>query len=128
MSVRTIVIASVVSSMLVSTSATAQTQHVVAPAGLRQAIAAQAVTDQQNRDAVLGALHSTQARDLANSLGLNLESAEDAVVTLSGAELAGLADHARTANEQLAGGSNTVVISTTTLLLLLIILILVVVR
>jgi hypothetical protein len=111
--------------MLVTTSATAQTLHVVAPADMRQAIATQAITDQQNRDAVLGVLHSTQVRELAGNLGLNVKSAEDAVSTLSGDELAGLADQARTADEQMAGGSTVVVISTTTALLLLIILILI---
>ena len=57
------------------------------------------------------------------ALGLNLTTAENALSTLSSAELAKVADQARAADTQLAGGSNTVIISTTTLLLILIIVI-----
>jgi hypothetical protein len=115
----------IVSSLLWSCSATAAQQHVVDPAGMRQAIADHAATDQQNRDAVLGVLRTSQVRDLADRLGLSVTRAEDAVSSLSGTELASLAASARTADEQLAGGSNTIVISTTTLLLIIIIVILV---
>ena len=100
-------------------------QHVVDPAVMRQAIAEQAVTDQQNRDAVISVLHNSQVRELADRLGLSVTSAEGAVSGLSSAELAPLAEQARTADAQLAGGSNTIVISTTTLLLVLIIIILI---
>lgn len=126
MSVRSRIVSVVVSSLLVSVSASAQGPHVLAPTAMRQAIASQATTDQQNRDAVTGLLHTSQVRELARSLGLNVTDAEDAVLTLNSEELAGLADQARTADAQLAGGANTVVISTTTALLLLIIVILVV--
>jgi hypothetical protein len=103
----------------------AQQRHVVDPAAMRQAIADQAVTDQQNRDAVLGVLHHSQVRELAGRLGLSVTRAEGAVSTLDSAELASLADQARMADVELAGGANTVVISTTTLLLIIIIVILV---
>ncbi len=83
------------------------------------------MTDQQNRDAVMGVLQRSQVRELAGRLGLNVTRAENAVSTLDSAELANLAESARTADVQLAGGSNTVVISTTTLLLIIIIVILV---
>ena len=62
-------------------------QHVVDPAVMRQAIADQAMTDQQNRDAVLGVLHASQVRDLADRLGLSVTRAEDAVSSLNGTEL-----------------------------------------
>jgi predicted xylose isomerase-like sugar epimerase len=92
---------------------------------LRQAIADQAVTDQQNRDAVIGVLQQSHVRELAGRLGLNVTRAENAVSTLDSVELASLAESARMADVQLAGGANTIVISTTTLLLILIIVILV---
>jgi hypothetical protein len=47
------------------------------------------------------------------------------VSTLGSAELASLAEQARMAEAQLAGGSQTIVIGTTTLLLIIIIIILV---
>ena len=115
----------VMSSLLWSSAAMAQQRHVADPALMRQAIADQALTDQQNRDAVLGVLQHSQVRDLANSLGLNLTRAEAAVSTLDSAELASLAGQARAAETQLAGGSGTIIIGTTTLLLIIIIIILV---
>jgi predicted xylose isomerase-like sugar epimerase len=103
----------------------AQQRHVVDDTALRQAIADQAVTDQQNRDAVIGVLQQSHVRELAGRLGLNVTRAENAVSTLDSVELASLAESARMADVQLAGGANTIVISTTTLLLILIIVILV---
>jgi hypothetical protein len=125
MRIRNIVVASVLCSLVFATSAMAQ-QHIAAPSLMRQAVSDQAVTDQQNRAAVVGVLHQPQVRDLAAKLGLNLTTAENAVSTLSSTDLAKVADQARTANTQLAGGSNVVIISTTTLLLILIIIILLV--
>jgi hypothetical protein len=98
---------------------------VVDPAAMRQAIADQAVTDQQHRDAVLGVLHHSQVRELAGRLGLSVTSAENAVSTLSSAELASLAGPALMADAQLAGGSSTIAISVTTLLLIIIIVLLI---
>jgi hypothetical protein len=125
MRIRNIVVASVLCSFVFATSAMAQ-QHIAAPSLMRQAVADQAVTDQQNRAAVAGVLHQPQVKELAGRLGLNLTTAENALSTLSSAELAKVADQARTADTQLAGGSNTLIISTTTLLLILIIVILLV--
>lgn len=124
MRIRTIIVASILS-LVFAGSAMAQ-QHIAAPSVIRQAVADQAVTDQQNRAAVVGVLHQPQVRDLASKLGLNLTTAENAVSTLSSTELAKVADQARSADSQLAGGSNTVIISTTTLLLIIIIVILLV--
>ena len=125
MRIRTVTVAFVVSSLLWSTSATAQ-QHVVEPAALRQAVANQIAVDQQNREVVIGLLNRSDVRTVAGRLGLNVARAEAAVTTVSGAELASLADTARTVNADLTGGANTVVISVTALLLIIIIVILLV--
>jgi hypothetical protein len=103
----------------------AEQRHVVDPAIMRQAIADQAVTDQQNRDAVLSVLSQDPAREVADRLGLSLMRAEGAVSTLSSTELAGLAESARAAEAQLVGGADPIVISVTTLLLIIIIVILI---
>jgi hypothetical protein len=124
MHMRRLLVVALVVSVLASPSV-AGAQHVVDQAAMRQAMADQAAIDQQNRDAVTGLLQSSDVQGLANRLGLNLTRAADAVSTLSSAELANLADSARTAEAQLAGGANTVVISATTLLLIIIIVILV---
>jgi hypothetical protein len=111
-------------SLLWNSPAIAQ-QHVVDPAVMRQAIADQAATDQQNRDTVLGVLAQDQVRALAERLGLSVMRAEAAVSTLSSTELAGLAESARAADVPLVGGADPLVISVTTLLLIIIIVILI---
>lgn len=126
MRIRTIAIASTLCTLLFASSAVAQQRHIADTTVIRQAVAGQTFTDQQNRDAVVGVLHQPQVRALATRLGLNLTTAENAVSTLSSAELAKAATQARTADAALAGGSNTVIISTTTLLLILIVVILLV--
>ncbi len=125
MRIRPLLVSVVVSSLLWSSSAIAQ-QHVVGSADLRQALADQAATDATNREAVSRVLQQAQVRELAGRLGLNVTHAENAVATLGSAQLASLADTARTADAQLAGGANnTVIISTTTLLLVLILVVLI---
>ena len=123
MRIRTSVVTLVVSVLLWGSPALAQQRHVVDLAVMHQAVADQAATDQQNRDAVLSVLHRAEVQDLAGRLGLNVTNAENAVPTLSSSELARLAGPAHMANVQLAGG-DTVVISVTTLLLLIILVIL----
>jgi hypothetical protein len=83
------------------------------------------VTDQANRDLVLGVLHRPQVREIADRLGLSVTRAENAVSTLSSTELARVAESARTAEVQLAGGTDKIVLSLTTLLLIILIVILV---
>ena len=108
-----------------SSAALAQQRHIVDSAAMAQAVAAQAAVDQQNRDAVLGLLQRTEVRQMADRLGLTITRAEAAVSTLDIAELAQLAEQARVADEQLAGGSQTIVISLTTLLLIIIVVLLI---
>lgn len=124
MRIRTLLVFVVVSSLLWSSSAIAQ-QHIVGAVDLNQALAGQAATDATNREAVTRVLQQEPMRALAARLGVNLTQAEHAVATLGSTELASLAETARAADVQLAGGANTVVISTTTLLLVLIVVILI---
>jgi len=101
-----------------------QSRHVASASAMRQAVVTQAKTDQQTRETVSRVLKHDQVRATAARLGLNVVKAEAALATLSSAELARLADTARQADAQLAGGQSTIVISTTTLLLIIIIVIL----
>jgi len=126
MRIRNTVAAHVVASFLWNSSAAlAQQSHVVDSAALAQAVAAQAATDRQNREAVIGLLQRTEVREMADRLGLTVTRAESAVATLDSAQLAQLAGQARMADDQLAGGSQTIVISLTTLLLIIIIVLLI---
>lgn len=125
MRLRSSVIAVVVSALLFSSTAMAQQRHVVDPVAMRLAVADQAQADQANRDAVLTLLDRSEVRELASRFGLSLTRAENSMSTLSSEELASLADSARIADVQLAGGADRIVLSVTTLLLIVIIAILV---
>lgn len=125
MRVRIIAVASVMASLLLTSSAFAQQRHVVDPATLRQAATSQVATDAVNREAVRDVFQHSQVRDVATRLGLDVTRADGAVATMTSADLAQAAAAARTVNTTLAGGNNTVIISTTTLLLILIIVLLV---
>ena len=93
---------------------------------MAQAMARKTSAENADRAVVSRVLQSSQAREVANRFGLDLTSAEGAVSTLQGDELARAAASARAADEALSGGSQTVVISTTALLLLLILIVLIV--
>ena len=125
MRIRTTVVAGVLFSLLWSSSALAQQRHVVDPAAMREAVARQAITDQANRDVVLGVLHRPQVREIADRLGLSVTRAENAVSTLPSTELARVAESARSAEVELAGGADRIVLSLTALLLIILIVILV---
>lgn len=126
MCIRNAVVGLVISAVVWSAPAMAQQRHVADLSLMRHAIADQAAKDQQNRDALLGAIHRPDVRELADQLGLSVTRAEGAVAMLDSVELASLAAPVTAADTGLVGGSNTVVISTTTLLLVLIIVILLV--
>ncbi len=128
MSIRRAVTGAVLGVLVASSPALAQQQsrHVASASAMRQAVVTQAKTDQQTRETVSRVLKHNQVRATAARLGLNVVKAEAALATMSSTELAGLAETARQADAQLAGGQSTIVISTTTALLILIIVILLV--
>lgn len=110
--------------LLVASPAFAQQARVVDSAAMNLALASQSELERTQRELVRSVLDRAEAREIAARMGLSLERADSAVATLSGPELANLAQQASAADTALAGGSRTIVISTTTLLLVLIIVIL----
>jgi hypothetical protein len=111
--------------LLVSSTAFAgQQSRIVDADALRQALAAHAGTEQDQRDAVRRVLDRDDVRQLADRMGLDVAQASAAVGTLTGGDLADAAERAATVEAALTGGAPTVVISVTTLLLILIIVIL----
>ena len=115
----------IVPMFLVSSPALAQQARVVDAAALSQALEAKADAETAQRELVRRVLDRADVRETAAHMGLQIEQADSAVATLSGAELELLAQHAGAVESAaLAGGANTIVISLTTLLLLLIIVIL----
>jgi hypothetical protein len=102
----------------------AQDRHVIDRSAVQRAVSAKARADDADRAAVLRAVHSPEAQAVAERFGLTLTRVDDAVATLSPAEVHALAGPARAATS--SSGGNTIVISTTTLLLLLILVVLIV--
>ena len=100
-------------------------QHIADQTAMQQAVREAQSADQNNRAAVIEALGREDVRQLADKFGLDLKDAAAAVSTLSGAQLAELAEPARAINADQTGGAQTVVISITTLLLIIIIVLLV---
>jgi hypothetical protein len=107
------------------TTAWAADSHVADTPALEQALAAHARADAANRDAVLHVLERRDVRDAAAGMGLDVAAAEQAVRQMTGDDLAALANSARAADADLAGGASSVTISITTLLLLLILIVLI---
>ena len=102
----------------------APVRHIVGPPDLQAAVHQKIVAEAADRNAVLNAIHLPEARTVATRLGLTPSRVEDAVQTMSPAEIAALAPTARMASDAQAGGD--ISISLTALLLLLILLVLVV--
>ena len=98
--------------------------HIVDSSALSAAVQQKVAADAADRNSILTAVHRAEARDVAARLGLTPSRVDDAVQTMSPAEVAALAPTARMANDAQAGGD--ISISLTALLLLLILLVLLV--
>ena len=99
---------------------------VIGKSALDKAVQERVAADQADRAAIQSLLQRTEVREIAGKAGLSLDKAVAAVSTLQGDDLRQLADQARHADNQLAGGASTVVISTTTILIVLLIVLLIV--
>jgi hypothetical protein len=109
---------------VVAPHAWAQERHVVDRSAMTAAVTAKAQADDADRAIVREALHTPQARAVADQFGLNLTRAEDAVATLSPTEVHALVSPARAVSN--TPGGDAIIISTTTLLLVLILIVLIV--
>jgi hypothetical protein len=110
--------------MLASTSVfAAGQQHLVAPAQLASTVADHVAQQDADRTAVHEALTRPEVREVASSMGVDLDRVAAVVDTMSGTELTKAGNAARQVNEQLIGGASTVVISTTTIILILLLVI-----
>ena len=118
-------IATVLVVLLVAPSVQAQ-QHVVGTGALERAVKDHLAEQQADREAIVSLLRRDDVKQMAATAGLSLARAEAAVSTLQGDDLRELADQARGAQNDLAGGASTVVISTTTIIIVLLLIILIV--
>ena len=111
--------------LFMAPAASAQ-NNVIGKSALDKAVQERVAADQADRAAIHSLLQRAEVREVAGKAGLSLDKAAAAVSTLEGTELAQLAEQARQANNQLAGGASTVVISTTTIIIVLLIVLLIV--
>jgi hypothetical protein len=108
-------------------SALAGQQHVVTPRQLADAVADRVATQDADRAVVREVLARSEVKTVAATMGVDLTRLNDAVGTMSGADLERAATTARQVDQQLVGGASTVVISTTTIIIALLVVILIVV-
>lgn len=108
------------------TPVVAQDVHVVDPSAIDDALRERVADEDAQRERVLHVLEKAEVQRVARTMAFDLASAEDAVATLDGAELAELASLAEDVESELAGG-NTITISTTTIIIALLVLILIIV-
>jgi predicted xylose isomerase-like sugar epimerase len=99
----------------------------VPQSALDQAVQARVARQQADRDSIKSLLRRADVREIAEKSGLSIVKAEAAVSLLQDDELRELAQQARQAENDLAGGASTIVISTTTIIIVLLIIILIVV-
>lgn len=102
-------------------------QHVVGQSALEQAVRDRVAEQQSDRDAIKSLLRRAEVKDIAAKAGLSLEKAEAALSALEGDDLRELANHARSVQNDLAGGASAIVISTTTIIIILLLVLLIIV-
>jgi hypothetical protein len=112
--------------LLIAAPAAHAQQSVIGRSALERAVQERVKQEQSDRDAIASLLRRPEVRQIAAHAGLSIEKAEAAVSTLQGDDLKALADQARQAQNDLAGGASTIVISTTTVIIALLIIILIV--
>jgi hypothetical protein len=107
--------------------AQAQTTHTASPAALDAAVQEQVVATETDRAAVERLLNREDVKAVAAGAGIDIRSLNTAVAGMGSADLAGIANQARSVEGALAGGQSTITISTTVIIIALLILILIVV-
>lgn len=118
-------LAVILSVLFVVPAAQAQT-HVIGRSALDEAVQQRVSQQESDRVAIVALLRAPAVREIAANAGLSLATAEAAVSTLQGDELAQIAAQARQVQNNLAGGASTVVISTTTIIIVLLLVILII--
>lgn len=114
-------------SLVTASGLVGQEAHVVDRAELDRATAERTAAEDARRDAIRSVLQRPEVRSVAETRGLDITRAEDAVATLEGEALVGAFERAQQIDEALAGGADAIVISTTTLIIALLVLIIILV-
>jgi hypothetical protein len=101
-------------------------EHVIGKSALDQAVQRRVSQERADREVILSLLQRQDVRDIAGKAGLSIDTAQTAVSMLQGKDLEQVAQQARVAQDNLAGGGN-VTVSTTTIIIVLLLIILIVV-
>lgn len=107
-------------------TASAGQQHIVSPSELSAAVAERTAAQDADRASIREALARPEVKNVAATMGVDVNRLNSAVGTMTASELAEAAATARQVNDQLVGGASTVVISTTTIIIALLLVILIV--
>lgn len=125
--IRTVLVATLVSMLAVTPSLFAQERHAVNRSALAQAVTDQVARQDADRAAIHDALNRPEVREIAAKSGVNLDRMQASIDTLSGPQLSQVASAAQQVNQAFVGGASTVVISTTTIIIALLVVIIIVV-
>jgi hypothetical protein len=112
--------------LAVGTASAAQ-QHIITPSQMSAAVAERTAAQDADRASIREALARPEVKNVAASMGVDVDRLNNAVGTMNASELTEAAATARQVNDQLVGGASTVVISTTTIIIALLVVILIVV-
>jgi len=104
-----------------------QQPHILSPSQLSEAMAMKVASRDADRASVREALARPEVKNVAASMGVDMNRLAASVDTLDAADLGQAASTARQINQQLVGGDSTVTLSTTTIIIALLILILIIV-
>jgi hypothetical protein len=105
----------------------AQTTHSASQSALDAAVQQHVATADAQRQAIQRLLDRPEVQQVAGEAGLDLKTAQSAIATLQGNQLATVAAQASQVEQALAGGQSRVVISTTLIIIALLVLILIIV-
>jgi hypothetical protein len=112
--------------ILIMAPAAGAQEHVIGNSALDQAVQRRVSQERADREVILSLLQRQDVRDIAGKAGLSIDTAQTAVSILQGKDLEQIAQQARVAQDNLAGGGN-VTVSTTTIIIVLLLIILIVV-
>ena len=113
--------------LLAAASVQAAQQHIVNPDQLTATMTQKTVAEAGDRAAVHEALGRPEVRNVAVTMGVDLDRVNAAVDTMHGADLEQAASAARRVNQELVGGDSSVTLTTTAIIIILLAIILLVV-
>jgi hypothetical protein len=123
---RRLLVLPLVLTTVMSSNAFAQQRHIVDAAAMATAVTQHAAEQEAKRSAVRDALARPQVKEIAATVGMDVDRLLASVSVLNDQDLDRAAASASQVNDALAGGASVVVISTTTIIIVLLLILLLV--